>query len=272
MKSSFKAGYSPSNRWAFDHHIAKKPSVLSEIIARPHLIVAAIGTIALVGMSGTAIWMALPDAPAQQAMVKTKDVAPIRAVADKPIAAATPATVRPAPEKPAAAAVVQQTTAAPAPAKPVIENSSTTTQNTVLAANTNKSRFAEIAGKPLEIADSPASAGPDSLESAYAEDSSAQDRASTAAIPNFRPDAGAQGDEGVATTKPDQTASAASTQSGRIIRAVTMRSKPNARGGVLGTVPAKTKVEVVSCSKWCEIVYKGKRGFIYRSFMAKADR
>jgi hypothetical protein len=24
---------------------------------------------------------------------------------------------------------------------------------------------------------------------------------------------------------------------------------------------------VISCEKWCEIVYKGKRGFVYKSFV-----
>lgn len=50
-----------------------------------------------------------------------------------------------------------------------------------------------------------------------------------------------------------------------IKRSVNMRSKPG--GAVLGVIPAKTPVELVSCTKWCEIVYKGQRGFVYKSYI-----
>ena len=56
------------------------------------------------------------------------------------------------------------------------------------------------------------------------------------------------------------------------VRAVTMRTKPSSRGAAIGTVPAKAAVEIVSCVKWCEIVYKGKRGFVYRSFLVNNGR
>nr|WP_269930715.1 SH3 domain-containing protein [Aminobacter sp. HY435] len=50
-----------------------------------------------------------------------------------------------------------------------------------------------------------------------------------------------------------------------IKRSVNMRSKPG--GAVLGVIPAKTAVELVACTKWCEIVYKGQRGFVYKSYI-----
>ncbi len=57
------------------------------------------------------------------------------------------------------------------------------------------------------------------------------------------------------------------TRPGKALRSVTMRAKPSSRGGVLGTVPGGADVSVVSCDSWCEIVYDGKRGFVYRNFL-----
>lgn len=33
------------------------------------------------------------------------------------------------------------------------------------------------------------------------------------------------------------------------------------------TVPAKASVQVMSCKQWCEIVYNGKRGWVYKSYV-----
>jgi uncharacterized protein YraI len=46
-----------------------------------------------------------------------------------------------------------------------------------------------------------------------------------------------------------------------------MRSGPKSGASAIDTVPAKTAIEVISCEKWCEIVYEGKRGFVYKSFV-----
>ena len=43
-----------------------------------------------------------------------------------------------------------------------------------------------------------------------------------------------------------------------------MKIRPNP---VTPSIPAKTAVQVISCKSWCEIVYKGRRGFIYKSFV-----
>ena len=38
---------------------------------------------------------------------------------------------------------------------------------------------------------------------------------------------------------------------------------------MLGTVPTNASVQVVSCDIWCEIVYEGKRGFVYKDFVSR---
>lgn len=48
-----------------------------------------------------------------------------------------------------------------------------------------------------------------------------------------------------------------------------MRSSPNKSARVIGTVPARAAVQLVGCKSWCEIIYKGKRGFVYSGFVTK---
>ncbi|TIX62555.1 MAG: SH3 domain-containing protein, partial [Mesorhizobium sp.] len=92
------------------------------------------------------------------------------------------------------------------------------------------------------------------------------DGAKTAAIPAPDPQTpeaqASAGDDGKAKT---QQVSAAST--GRILRAVTMRAGPKQKAAAMITVPAKTSVQVISCKKWCQIVYNGKRGWIYKTYI-----
>jgi Bacterial SH3 domain len=53
----------------------------------------------------------------------------------------------------------------------------------------------------------------------------------------------------------------------RVRSAVSMRAGPDRRAEVVGTVPADGPVQVVSCDGWCEVVYNGRRGFIYMTFL-----
>ncbi len=54
---------------------------------------------------------------------------------------------------------------------------------------------------------------------------------------------------------------------GRILRGVTMRSGPQNNAVAMTTIPAKTAVQLVSCKQWCQIVYNGKRGWVYKTFV-----
>ena len=96
------------------------------------------------------------------------------------------------------------------------------------------------------------------------------DGAQTAAIPAVQPQEPAQqpaateDDGSQAKAKPRKVAAAGT---GRILRAVTMRSGPKKNAAAIVTVPAKTSVQVMSCKKWCQIIYNGKTGWIYKSYI-----
>ena len=96
------------------------------------------------------------------------------------------------------------------------------------------------------------------------------DSAQTAAIPAVQPQvpaqqpAAAEGDGSQANAKPRKVAAAGT---GRILRAVTMRSGPKKNAAAIVTVPAKTSVQVMSCKQWCQITYNGKTGWIYKSYI-----
>ncbi len=49
---------------------------------------------------------------------------------------------------------------------------------------------------------------------------------------------------------------------------VRLRAAPNDGSAVLGVVPDGAEVGVVACDGWCEVVYAGKRGFVYKRFVA----
>lgn len=91
----------------------------------------------------------------------------------------------------------------------------------------------------------------------------------------------------VATEKPDQpkkkpTATlVAATQSeteapemaggmrpARVRSGVNMRARPASGAQVLGTIPSNATISVApGCQHWCEVTYKGQRGYIYKSFV-----
>ncbi|WP_292545049.1 SH3 domain-containing protein, partial [Mesorhizobium sp.] len=98
-----------------------------------------------------------------------------------------------------------------------------------------------------------------------ATDGAATDVAPTAAIPTPKPLPAATQKDGAQAKVEAKQASAAET--GRILRGVTMRTGPKNGAAAIVTIPAKTSVQVMGCKKWCEIVYNGKRGWIYKSFV-----
>jgi len=56
----------------------------------------------------------------------------------------------------------------------------------------------------------------------------------------------------------------------RVTSAVNMRSAPKKGAGVLGVVPAGSNVKVLSCDGWCQISFNGRKGWVYKSFLAAA--
>ncbi|WP_287263449.1 SH3 domain-containing protein, partial [Mesorhizobium sp.] len=93
----------------------------------------------------------------------------------------------------------------------------------------------------------------------------ATDGAPTAAIPTPKPLPAATQKDGTQAKVEAKQPSAADT--GRILRGVTMRTGPKNSAAAIVTIPAKTSVQVMGCKKWCQIVYNGKRGWIYKSFV-----
>jgi hypothetical protein len=57
------------------------------------------------------------------------------------------------------------------------------------------------------------------------------------------------------------------TQPGRAISGVNMRAGPNNGQPVLATIPRGSPVEVVKCGHWCEVIFAGQRGWVYKAFI-----
>jgi uncharacterized protein YraI len=60
---------------------------------------------------------------------------------------------------------------------------------------------------------------------------------------------------------------AAATRTAPVTTDVNMRASPRNGAAVIQVVPGKSTVEVIGCDYWCEVVYKGRRGFIYKGFV-----
>lgn len=74
--------------------------------------------------------------------------------------------------------------------------------------------------------------------------------------------------EGAAEAAPERVA---------VARTATVRSDVNLRAGpdngaaVITVVRRNRNVELIGCDYWCEVVYEGRRGFIYKSFVRRTD-
>jgi hypothetical protein len=112
---------------------------------------------------------------------------------------------------------------------------------------------------PITAAIDPAAADPDPTDgtetAAIAPDETALPRAA-------RQDSG---DDATATDDPMSLVTKA--RPTQIRTAANMRSRPKSGSGVIMVVPQSATVQLVGCKVWCEIVYKGKRGYIYKDFL-----
>ncbi|MFC5384753.1 hypothetical protein ACFPLB_02110 [Aquamicrobium segne] len=83
----------------------------------------------------------------------------------------------------------------------------------------------------------------------------------TAAIPAPRP-------KPPSTSKTDMaTGTSPAGGNGRITSSVTFRSAPG--GSAIGTISGGTQVKVISCDLWCEIIHNDRKGFVYKTFLAR---
>jgi uncharacterized protein YraI len=56
-------------------------------------------------------------------------------------------------------------------------------------------------------------------------------------------------------------------QVGRVTSGVNMRAGPSNGQPVLATIPQGSPVEVIKCRHWCEVIFAGQRGWVYKIFI-----
>lgn len=275
MKGLYIFGRPRQRRLAMTFGYECRPSFWRTMRTNSHLVIAAVGTVSFLGVAGLALWLAMPsvERPAfaetaqandsEQAGAPAGDVVaanpePVVASESDEIAAqnaeteADIPTLKPndirwkdpnAPEKPtpASSSSVEAANAEANPASPTDGGPAADTASAQLSA------FAAANRAKVNGIQDHAGAKPDASE--------------TAAIPTAKPTAPAD--------EPAPVAKGNSTQDGRILQGVTMRAGPKKGAAALTTIPAKTIVQIMSCEQWCEVVYKGKRGWIYKSFVSR---
>ena len=276
MNEPFSFGAPERRRFAMQFGYDMRPSFWQGVRTNSHLVIAAVGTAALLGVAGIALWLALP-ANDRQAIASTQQnvpTFPVKTTKIAPVAAAVAAVA--APQAARKGDAVSPTVAVGAAAIPALSANDprwTAAQSNSDPAATppDQAPTEQAAAKPSDAAafEEPA-AQSDATTQLSKVAAPANDDAETAAIPTPKPQlpdaqSSAATDDTQATTKPQKVAAAAGT--GRILRAVTMRTGPQKNAAAMGTVPAKSSVQVVSCKKWCQIVYNGKRGWIYKSYI-----
>jgi uncharacterized protein YraI len=62
------------------------------------------------------------------------------------------------------------------------------------------------------------------------------------------------------------------TRPAQVNKGVNMRSRGRSGAGVVMTIPSSAVVQVVGCKAWCEIIYKGQRGYIYKDFLGGGSK
>lgn len=284
MREPFSFGMPERRRLAMQFGYDMQPSLWQGVRSNAHLVIAAVGTAALLGVAAVALWLALPAGERQAAAspeqivpavpVKTKKISATTS-ANVTVAAAASADTRPKVAKAALSAV------SPKIPLPALASNDPRWSGTNAAAQADpaKTQTAETTGqsgqpdKPATTAAYTQPTGETDGEALLAKvaapgENSATDGAQTAAIPAAVPETppvpSAESGDATVKAKPKKVAAAGM---GRILRPVTMRAGPKKNAAAIGTVPARTSVQVVSCKQWCEIVYGGKRGFIYKSYI-----
>jgi len=77
---------------------------------------------------------------------------------------------------------------------------------------------------------------------------------------------------GKSTTKQKQIEDPVTqTRVARVIKYVNMRAGPDNSEEVLAVIPEGSSVEVVQCTQWCEVIFAGQRGWIYKGLMTVAS-
>jgi len=287
VREPFSFGVPERRRFAMQFGYDMRPSFWQGVRSNSHLVIAAVGTAALLGVAAVALWLALPTSERQAAASQEQSIPTIPVKTTKIVPAGTTVAAATVPQPARKSDQVSPTMAA---AKATIQTLAANDPRWTGAQPKAASAAPDQAAAPSQAAnqakptpDKPAVAAafaPSATDTDAASElakvaapapaaSSNPDGAKTAAIPEVQPQAPEQqptaSDDGSkAKAKPRKVAAAGN---GRILRAVTMRSGPKKNAAAIGTVPAKTSVQVMNCKQWCQIVYNGKTGWIYKSYI-----
>ncbi len=274
MREPFSFGAPERRRFAMQFGYDMQPRFWRQIRSNLHLVIAAFGTAALLGVAAVALWLALP-ATERQAVASPEQIVssiPVKTTRILPAAAASVAAAQQAASKTdvisSAVVAVKAEIAALAPNDPRWTGSGpkTTSGQKVGGQTAGQAEKADKPSTAAAFADPAAKTKVAALIAKVAAPAkTATDGAPTAAIPTPKPLPAATQKDGTQAKVEAKQASAADT--GRILRGVTMRTGPKNSAAAIVTIPAKTSVQVMGCNKWCQIVYNGKRGWIYKSFV-----
>ena len=288
MREPFSFGAPERRRFAMQFGYDMRPSFWQEVRSNSHLVIAAVGTAALLGVAAVALWLALPTSERQAAASQEQSIPTIPVKTTKIVPAGTTVAAATAPQPARKSNQVSPTVAAAeGNIQALAANDPRWTgaqPKTASAAPDQAATPSQVANQTEPAPDKPATTAA-FAQSATDTDATAElakvaapapaaasnpDGAKTAAIPEVQPQkpeqqpAASDDDGSKAKAKPRKVAAAGN---GRILRAVTMRSGPKKNAAAIGTVPARTSVQVMSCKQWCQIVYNGKTGWIYKSYI-----
>lgn len=288
MNEPFSFGTPERQRFTMQFGYDVRPSFWQKVQSNAHLVIAAVGTAALLGVAAVALWLSIPGSGRQVAAASAEQSVPTIPVKTTKIAPAAAVSVAAAPQ---AARKADAVSLAPAPREASIPALASSSPRWTASDSKTQPDKAGDQPAPSEQAAEPSSAQP--ADTAFAEPAAENDAsdalsqvaapasetpaaaktpgdkmdgAQTAAIPEAKPqvpDAEPAATDN-AKPKPQKVGAAAN---GRILRAVTMRSGPKKGASAITTVPAKASVQVMNCKQWCEIVYNGKHGWVYKSYV-----
>lgn len=272
MREPFSFGAPERRRFAMQFGYDMQPRFWRQIRSNLHLVIAAFGTAALLGVAAVALWLALP-ATERQAVASPEQIVssiPVKTTRIMPAAAARIEAAQQAASKTdaisSAVVAAKAEIAALAPNDPRWTGSGpkTTSDQTAGGQMAGQAEKADKPSTAAAFADPAAKTKVAALIAKVAAPAkAATDGAPTAAISTPKPLPAATQTDGTQAKVEAKQASAA----GRILRGVTMRTGPKNSAAAIVTIPAKTSVQVMGCKKWCQIVYNGKRGWIYKSFV-----
>jgi len=292
VNEPFSFGTPERRRLAMQFGYDMRPSFWQTMQSNSHLVIAAVGTAALLGVAALGLWLCLPgnDRQATASAAQAVPTIPVKTMKIVPAAnaavtvAAAPQAVRKADAVSPAIATRQasitalasnnprwttsgsQSPPAQAEAQPAPSGGNQTASPEQKSTDT---AFAEPtaendASTALSAVAAPAPASETAADAKKPDD---KDGAQTAAIPEAQPQVPDAQPADSATDPKPKAHKVNAAGNGRILRAVTMRSGPKKGAGAIATVPARASVQVMSCKQWCEIIYNGKRGWVYKSYV-----